>query len=51
MLEAVLSEIPEIYNFCHLAYSESSTLLFNEFKILSEEGPQQGDPLGPYFLL
>ena len=47
MLEAVLSEIPEIYNFCHLAYSESSTLLFNEFKILSEEGPQQGDPLGP----
>jgi hypothetical protein len=47
MLEAVLKEIPEIFNFCHLSYAENSTLLFNEFKISSEEGPQQGDPLGP----
>jgi hypothetical protein len=43
----VLKEVPEIFNFCHLSYAESSTLLFHEFKILSEEGPQQGDPLGP----
>ena len=47
MLEAVLREILEIFNFCRLSYAENSTLLFNEFKISSEEGPQQGDPLGP----
>jgi hypothetical protein len=47
MLEAVMNEIPEIYSFCHLAYSQSSTLSFGEFTVLSQEGPQQGDPLGP----
>ena len=47
MLEAVLEDIPEIFNFCHLSYAENSILLFNEFKISSEEGSQQGDSLGP----
>ena len=47
MLEAVLREVPEIYNFCNLAYLSHSYLYFHEFLISSEEGPQQGDPLGP----
>ena len=47
MLEAVLREIPEIYNFCSLSYAENSILFFHDFEISSEEGPQQGDPLGP----
>jgi hypothetical protein len=47
MLEAVYREIPEIYNFCHLSYASSSYLSFGDQIILSEEGSQQGDPLGP----
>ena len=47
MLEAVLSEVPEIYNFCHLAYNDSSILKFGEHSVWSAMGPQQGDPLGP----
>ena len=47
MLEAVYREVPEIFNFCHLSYVENSTLFFGDYRISSEEGPQQGDPLGP----
>jgi len=47
MLQSVIQEIPEIYKFCHLAYNNPSSLKFGNFTILSQEGPQQGDPLGP----
>ena len=47
MLSAVFETIHELYHFCHLAYSNSSFLKFGPHTILSEEGPQQGDPLGP----
>ena len=47
MLEAVADRIPQLYKFCHLAYSQSSVLWFGEHILTSEEGAQQGDPLGP----
>ena len=37
---------PGIYKFCHLAYSQPSILAFGDRTVRSEEGPQQGDPLG-----
>ena len=37
--------IPERYKFCHLAYNEHSILQFG-FCLTSQEGSQQGDPLG-----
>jgi len=46
MLQAAHDNIPGIYKFCHLAYSRPSILAFSDRTILSEEGPQQGDPLG-----
>ena len=45
MLKAVADRVPSIYKFCHLSYSQSSVLKFNNHRIMSEEGPQQGDPL------
>ena len=46
MLEAVSQQIPEIYNYCHSAYTHHSILWFDEQVIWSEEDPRQGDPLG-----
>ena len=46
MLEAVSARVPAIYKFCHLAYNPPSILKFFEHRIMSVEGPQQGDPLG-----
>jgi len=47
MLEFVLQRVPGIYKFCHLSYSQPSQLIYGGRVILSCEGPQQGDPLGP----
>ena len=47
MLAAVRSSIPEIYEFCFLSYGSPSALQFGRQLISSEEGAQQGDPLGP----
>jgi len=47
MLLSVASTVPGIYRFYHLAYSQPSVLRFDTRTILSEEGPHQGDPLGP----
>ena len=46
VLDAVADTVPEIYKFCHLAYHQSSILQFGQHTILSQEGVQQGDPLG-----
>ena len=42
-----LQNSPEIYKFCHLSYSPSTRLRYGLKSISSEEGTQQGDPLGP----
>jgi hypothetical protein len=47
MLEAIYQQVPEIYAYCHLAYSETTMLKYNNRSISSDEGIQQGDPLGP----
>ena len=47
MLTAVAESVPEIYKFCHLSYDSSSKLSFNNHTILSQEGVQQCDSLGP----
>ena len=47
MLEAIHKEVPEIFNFCLLAYEDSSVLCFQGHQVASDEGNQQGDPLGP----
>jgi hypothetical protein len=46
ILNEVAKHIPEIYKFCHLAYSKASVLRFNTDTVMSECGVQQGDPLG-----
>ena len=46
MLKAVADRIPELYRLCHLAYSQPSVLKYGRHVIMSEEGAQQGDPLG-----
>jgi hypothetical protein len=40
---------PELSHFANLAYNHTPILRFGEHKILSAEGVQQGDPLGPIF--
>jgi Reverse transcriptase (RNA-dependent DNA polymerase) len=47
VLEAVSASVPEIYGFCCLAYQNTSILQFGQRTIASDEGVQQGDPLGP----
>jgi len=47
MLMSVLSRVPELYAYCYSAYSHPSSLFYGSYVISSEEGPQQGDPLGP----
>ena len=47
ILESVRVRIPDIFNFCKLAYGDASYLSFRGTEILSQEGCQQGDPLGP----
>ena len=46
VLAAVANTAPDIYKFCHLAYNQTSILQFGQHTIYSEEGVQQGDPLG-----
>ena len=46
MSSAVFNKIPEIYKFFHLAYNSPSILKYHNRQILSQEGAQQGDPLG-----
>ena len=47
VLSAVASEIPELFDFCAASYGSSSFLKFGVDTIFSDEGVQQGDPLGP----
>jgi hypothetical protein len=47
MLEALSTNIPELFTFVHSAYAAGSQLQFGNFDIQSNEGVHQGDPLGP----
>ena len=47
MLRAVQSLCPAIYSFVYSVYASPSNLLRGDQSILSAEGVQQGDPLGP----
>ena len=47
ILDSVNRHIPELYAYVHAAYGSASNLFFGETKIVSAEGVQQGDPLGP----
>jgi len=46
-MEAVATRIPPLLPLVVSAYAENSILQFGEFEIISQEGVQQGDPLGP----
>ena len=47
VLQTVAELIPELYAFVHSCYSEPSHLFYHDTLLLSQEGVQQGDPLGP----
>jgi hypothetical protein len=47
MLESVREELSELYPFVYMCYSNASLLNFDKHMIVSDEGAQQGDPLGP----
>ena len=47
VLEAVSKHIPSLFKYVHSSYAVSSFLAFGSDLIYSEEGVQQGDPLGP----
>ena len=47
MLDSVARLVPEIYRFCHISYSSTTSLKIGNRSVDSQEGAQQGDPLGP----
>ena len=47
ILLAVEELIPELHPFVHSSYCQSSSLMWENDVVLSSEGVQQGDPLGP----
>ena len=47
MLQSVKNFAPDLLHFVHSTYSSPSTLFWGDKTIQSEEGVQQGDPLGP----
>ena len=46
MLSAAAEHVPSIYQFCLSSYKKTTLLKFSSHIILSQEGCQQGDPLG-----
>src|SRR5664279_5123278 len=52
ILEAIAKHFPELLQYAASTISSPADLQFGQFVLLSEEGAQQGDPLGPlYFCL
>jgi len=47
LLKNVADRMPSLYRFCWLSYANTTSLQFRESTVLSAEGAQQGDPLGP----
>ena len=49
VLEDVLESVPQIFSYIWQAYAKSTYLFLGEQEfIMSQEGVQQGDPLGPF---
>ena len=47
ILDSIQKDFPGIFAFINSCYSSRSYLRFGQFNINSDEGVQQGDPLGP----
>ena len=47
IIESVESMSPDLLHYVHSSYGESSILFYSGGMVSSEEGVQQGDPLGP----
>ena len=47
ILNYVATDLPEILNFVKVCYDQSSPVCFCDYLLLSVEGAQQGDTLGP----
>ena len=47
MLQSVADRAPALFPYCYSAYANASILYYGQYVILSQEGPQQGDALGP----
>ena len=47
MIQAVKDRLPDLYPYVYSAYAVPSNLYYGHFTLLSNEGPQQGDPIGP----
>ena len=47
MLMTVRESIPELFQFVHSVYAQTSSLFCTDQVVKSSEGVQQGDPLGP----
>lgn len=47
ILQCVKDDFPELLAFVRLCYADSSHLCFGKLLLSSDEGAQQGDPLGP----
>src|SRR6218665_2745186 len=47
MVLALEDIAPELTPYCRLAYAEATVVQFGKFTLLSQVGPQQGNPLGP----
>ena len=47
MLLAVRDNLPELYSYSFSAYAHPSLLFYGPHQLMSNDGPQQGDPIGP----
>jgi len=47
MLESVDAHVPELLPFQMAAYSQATHIQFGKFNVVSDEGVQDGVPLGP----
>src|SRR6185436_3086291 len=47
ILETSQAYLPMLFPFVHASYAQHSALLFHSSVVSSQEGVQQGDPLGP----
>ncbi|KAL0224354.1 hypothetical protein P9112_003744 [Eukaryota sp. TZLM1-RC] len=49
ILPLLQKHFPEVESFFYSFYGKSSTLVYENFDLLSSSGVKQGDPLGPFF--
>ncbi|KAL0227255.1 hypothetical protein P9112_014579 [Eukaryota sp. TZLM1-RC] len=49
ILSLLRKHFPEVEPFFYSIYGKSSTLVYENFDLISSSGVKQGDPLGPFF--